>query len=195
MLDQLVESVNLIMTQTKTNMHCLSLMLEVIWGVYFLNIFLGKRLLLLGVRPRHLSGLLGIICAPFLHANFNHIFFNSIPLVVLANFILIQGIPYFMYVSTVIIILSGGLTWCFAKPGLHVGASGVITGYWGFLVANIYKQGTVTAIILGIVCVYYFAGIFLSIFPGEKGVSWQGHLFGLLSGFLASYGSVIFSYS
>jgi membrane associated rhomboid family serine protease len=76
-----------------------------------------------------------------------------------------------------------------------VGASGVITGYWGFLVANIYKQGTVTAIILGIVCVYYFAGIFLSIFPGEKGVSWQGHLFGLLSGFLASYGSVIFSYS
>lgn len=187
MLDQLVDSLNLIMTQTKTNMHFLSQMLGVLWGIYFLNFFLGQRLLFLGIRPRHLSGLPGIVCAPFLHANFNHIFFNSIPLVVLANFILIQGVPYFLYVSTVIIFLSGSLTWCLAKPGLHVGASGVITGYWGFLVSNIYQQGTVTAVILGIICVYYFAGIFLSIFPGEKGVSWQGHLFGLISGFLTSY--------
>ena len=165
----------------------LSQMLGVLWAIYFINFFLGQRLLLLGIRPRHLSGLLGIICAPLLHANFNHIFFNSIPLVVLANFILIQGVPYFFYVSAVIILLSGALTWCLAKPGLHVGASGVISGYWGFLVANIYQEGTVTAIILGIVCVYYFAGIFLSIFPGEKSVSWQGHLFGLFSGFLTSY--------
>ena len=187
MLDQLVDSLNLIMSQTRTNMPFLSKMLGVLWGIYCLNLFLRQRLLLLGIRPRHLSGLVGIICAPFLHANFNHIFFNSIPLVVLANFILIQGVPYFFYVSALIIFISGSLTWGLAKSGLHVGASGVITGYWGFLVANIYQQGTVTAIILGIVCVYYFAGIFLSIFPGEKDVSWQGHLFGLFSGFLTSY--------
>ncbi|HAT8247575.1 TPA: rhomboid family intramembrane serine protease, partial [Legionella pneumophila] len=63
----------------------------------------------------------------------------------------------------------------------------LITGYWGFLVYNIYQTGTLTTIILGLLSLYYFAGIFLGIFPGEKGVSWQGHLFGLLAGFLTSY--------
>ena len=187
MLDQLVDSFSLIVNQTKANLGFLCKMLALLWGIFFLNGLMGQHLLLLGIRPRRLSGLPGILFAPFLHANFNHIFFNSIPLVVLANFILIQGVFYFLFVSFFIILVSGTLIWCFAKPGLHVGASAVITGYWGFLVSNIYHQGSLTAIILGIVCIYYFAGIFLSIFPGEKSISWQGHLFGLLSGLFLSF--------
>lgn len=77
--------------------------------------------------------------------------FNSIPLVVLSNFILINGLNYFLVVTVMITILSGIAIWCFAKPGLHVGASGLITGYWGFLVSNIYQKGTLTTIILGII--------------------------------------------
>lgn len=98
--------------------------------------------------------------APLLHANFNHLFFNSIPLVVLSNFILINGLLYFLYVTLFITLLSGFLIWCFAKPGIHLGASSLITGYWGLLVSDILQQGTVTAIILGIISLYYFAGIF-----------------------------------
>ncbi|HVT62543.1 MAG TPA: rhomboid family intramembrane serine protease [Legionellaceae bacterium] len=187
MLEQLVESVTLIASQTKTNIVFLSQMLILLWGIFFINLFLGKHLLRLGIFPRHISGLPGIICAPFLHVDFNHLFFNSIPLVILANFILVQGIPYFLEVTWIIIVLSGALTWCFARYGLHVGASGVITGYWALLVADIYHQGTLTAIILGLVCLYYFAGILFSIFPGERNVSWQGHLFGLISGLIVSY--------
>lgn len=187
MLDQIADSFMLIASQTKTNIEFLSQILLLLWGIYGLNLFLGKRLLYLGIVPRHLQGLPGIVCAPFLHADFNHLFFNSIPLIVLSNFILIQGIPFFLHVTLLITLLSGVLTWCFAKHGLHIGASGVITGYWALLVANIYQQGTLTAIILGMVCIYYFAGILFSIFPGERNVSWQGHLFGLISGLIVSY--------
>ena len=83
--------------------------------------------------------------------------------------------------------MSGILVWCFAKPGIHIGASGLITGYWALLVSDIYQQGTLTAIILGCVSLYYFAGIFLGVFPGKKGVSWEGHLFGLLAGLTVGY--------
>lgn len=106
---------------------------------------------------------------------------------VLSNFILVNGLPYFLWVTLFITIISGVLIWCFAKFGNHVGASAVITGYWGLLVSDILQQGTVTAVILGILSLYYFAGIFFGIFPGKKGVSWEGHLFGLVAGFATSY--------
>ncbi|MCX7119055.1 MAG: rhomboid family intramembrane serine protease [Legionellales bacterium] len=89
--------------------------------------------------------------------------------------------------TALIILVSGLLIWCFAVPGLHVGASGVITGYWGYLVAHAYYQSTATTLILAAVCLVYFAGILWSIFPGKKHVSWQGHLFGLIAGFGVAY--------
>jgi membrane associated rhomboid family serine protease len=153
----------------------------------FILTSLFRNLLLLGIIPRRIIGLRGIFFAPILHANFNHIFFNSIPLIVLSNFILINGLNYYITVTVFIALISGISIWLFAKPGIHIGASAIITGYWSFLVYSIYQHGTVTTIILGILSLYYFAGIFLGIFPGEKGVSWQGHLFGLLSGLATSY--------
>lgn len=187
MLETLLASLNVIIVQTQANFKIILIILSILWGVFFLNILLKRRLLYLGIIPRHLIGLPGIVMAPFLHANFNHLFFNSIPLIVLSNFVLFSGLPYFLEVSILIIALSGLLTWLFAKPGIHVGASSLITGYWALLVMNGYAQATLTAVLLGILCVYYFAGIFLGIFPGKKGVSWEGHLFGLLSGFVVSY--------
>lgn len=187
MLDELTSSLNLIVQQTKNNEPYLINIFCTIWGVFFINLVLKKRLLYLGIIPRNIFGIPGILFAPFLHADFNHLFFNTIPLIVLSNFILINGLNYFILVTGYIILLSGIMIWLFAKPGIHIGASSVITGYWGLLVSNIYQQGSVTAIILGIICVYYFAGIFFSIFPGKKGVSWEGHLFGLISGLLVSY--------
>jgi len=186
MIEQLNTSLALIIYQTKMNLHVLSIMLAVIWLIFLLT-SLDKRLLLFGILPRRIRGIPGILFAPLLHANFNHIFFNSIPLVVLSNFLLIHGLHYFLEVTLAITLISGFLIWCFGKPGLHIGASAVITGYWALLVSDIFKQGTLTAIILGIVSLYYFAGIFLGVFPGKKGVSWEGHLFGLLAGFAISF--------
>ncbi|KTD16351.1 rhomboid family intramembrane serine protease [Legionella jordanis] len=187
MLEDLNSSLALIIQQTQANINVLMIVLAVIWLVYFLNIFLNNRLNYLGIIPRRLYGLPGILFAPFLHANFNHLFFNSIPLLVLSNFLLINGLHYFLWVSFLIMVISGFLVWAFGKPGIHLGASAVITGYWALLVTDIVHRGGLTAIILGLISLYYFAGIFLGIFPSRKGVSWEGHLFGLLAGLITSY--------
>ena len=105
----------------------------------------------------------------------------------LSCFILINGLHYYLLVSFLITLFSGLAIWCFAKNGLYVGASALITGYWSFLVINIYQHTTPISLILGLLSIYYFAGIFFGIFPKEKGVSWQGHLFGLLAGIAACY--------
>lgn len=187
MLENLIDSITIFVEHTKVALPILEFIVLLLLGVWVLNLFLGGRLLYLGILPRHPVGLLGIIFSPFLHANFNHLFYNIIPLIVLSDFILAQGLDCYIMVTATITLLSGFLVWCFGKKGLHVGASGLITGYWGWLVMNIYQGGSLLAIILGCISVYYFAAIFFGIFPSEKGVSWEGHLFGLVAGVLVSF--------
>lgn len=187
MLQELIISINIIKIQIQNNLELLGIILLIPWCFYFISSCISKRILLLGIIPRHLLGLPGIIFAPVLHANFNHLFFNSIPLVVLSCFILINGLYYYLVVTAMITVLSGAAIWCFAKRGIHIGASALITGYWSFLVSNVYQHATPITILLGLLSLYYFAGLFLGIFPKEKGVSWEGHLFGLLAGIATSY--------
>lgn len=187
LLEDLSIQLQIFILQTQLNTNTLALITAVLWGIFFVNALIGKRLLYLGIIPRHLLGLPGILCAPLLHANFNHLFFNTIPLIVLSDFILYNGLAYYIEVTLLITVLSGLLIWLLCKPGLYVGASALITGYWAYLVFNIYQQGTLTAIILGVVCLYYFAGILLSLFPQQKGVSWQGHVCGLIAGICTNY--------
>lgn len=187
MIDEFIDSFNFIVNQTQNNLNFLGIILLIPWVIFFITCFINRHILLLGIIPRHLRGLTGVFFAPLLHANFNHIFFNSIPLVVLSNFLLINGLQYYLLVTLLITVLSGLAIWCFGNPGLHIGASALITGYWGLLVSNIYQNTTFTSLILGLLSLYYFAGIFFGIFPREKGVSWQGHLFGLLAGLATGY--------
>ena len=187
MMNEFVDSANLIVTQTKSNLLSLALITLIPWVVFFITRVVSDQFLLLGIFPRRVYGIPGIFFAPLLHANFNHLFFNTIPFVVLSNFILISGLHYYLTVTFMITLFSGVAIWCFGKPGLHIGASALITGYWGFLITNIYQHGTIMTIILGLLSLYYFSGLFLGIFPSEKRISWEGHLFGLLAGIATSY--------
>ncbi len=185
-LDHLNQSLDLIISQTQQNETALLVILGVVWGVFFVS-RLFPMMLCLGIIPREVRGIPGIFFAPFLHANFNHLFYNTPPLLVLSDFLLVHGYSYFMLATLSLTVISGSLVWLFGKKGIHIGASAVITGYWALLVANIYEQGTLTAILLGGIALYAFAGIFIGIFPKEKGVSWEGHFFGLLAGIAISF--------
>lgn len=181
-LTNLTQQVTTIATLTQQNLPVLSIILIILWGILLFDTLMQHRLCMLGIIPRRWYGLPGIIFAPFLHANATHLFFNCIPLIVLSDFLLFNGINYFISVSLQIGLISGLCIWCCAKPGVHIGASAIITGYWSLLVCNSYYEHSVISIILGIICIYYFIGIFYSIFPQKKGISWEGHLFGLLAG-------------
>lgn len=153
-----------------------------LWGFNILNWILGSPLNVFGIYPRHFFGLLGIVFSPFLHKNFSHLFFNSIPLFALGLAILAKGLPTFLKVTIVVVVLGGFGVWLFARRAVHIGASGLVSGYFGYILAIAYFESSFIAWLLAIVVVYYFGSIFLGIFPQEEKVSWESHFFGFIAG-------------
>lgn len=154
----------------------------ILWAVNIVNWMTGSRLNWLGIYPRHWIGLLGIFFSPFLHQNFTHLFFNSIPLFALGLAILAKGLPIFIEVTLVVVILGGFLVWLFGRSAIHIGASGLVSGYFGFILVTAYSNPSFTSFLLALIVAYYFGGIFLGLFPEEEKVSWESHLFGFLAG-------------
>ena len=183
----LTDSLLQLATSIKENLPFMLSLLGVLWGVFILNQLLGKRLCIFGILPRKAIGIPGIALHPFLHANFGHLFFNSIPIFVLGSLILIMGQQTFICVTLGVTLMSGTAIWLLGRPGIHLGASTVIMGYWSFLLINAYQHPTITTVIIGIISLYYFAGLFLALFPAEGNVSWEGHVFGFLAGIAANY--------
>lgn len=156
--------------------------LSLLWVFNIINWLLGSKLNAFGIYPRRMRGLLGITLSPLLHKNFNHLFFNTIPLFFLGLAILIEGENTFLKVS-LFIICGGGLgVWLFGRRALHIGASGLVAGYFGYILLNAYLRPGFTAVFLALLVSYYFGGIFLGIFPQESKVSWESHLWGFIAG-------------
>lgn len=165
-----------------------AIVLGVIWCINIVNWLIGSKLNILGIYPRHLFGLVGIIFSPFLHQNIGHLLFNSIPLYILGLAILTNAGPLnFCWITLVIMVLGGLGVWLFARKGIHIGASGVISGYFGYILINAYTQPSILTILLAILALYYFGGILLGLFPQEKRTSWESHLFGFASGVLCAF--------
>lgn len=187
-MDQFIAQLQNIIATTQQNIPFVLKIIGILWLITLINKFLGYRLNILGIWPRTLPGLIGIIFCPVLHANFNHLFFNTIPLFVLASLVLMSGYKIFYSVTFAIIILSGLAIWLFGKRGIHVGASALIMGYFGYLLANAYYQFNATTAILAILCLYYFGGLLLELVPtARKNISWEGHVFGFFAGIAVAY--------
>lgn len=160
----------------------------VLWCINIINWIIGSPLNRFAILPRHLSGLIGIIFAPILHQDFTHLLFNSIPLFVLGLALLVKnGTLDFCWITLVITIISGLAVWLIARKGRHLGASGLISGYFGFILISAFTAPNFITIVYAILAVYYFGGIFLGLIPKEKETSWESHLFGFLSGILCAY--------
>jgi membrane associated rhomboid family serine protease len=155
----------------------------VCWLVFGLNRLIWKgQLIQHGVIPRHLDGLAGILWAPFLHVSYAHLAANTLPLLVLGGIICGRGKLEFAAVTAGGILLGGSLTWLFARSACHVGASGLIFCYFGYLASLAYFKRTFGALCLSVICLLGYGGILKGILPTLAGISWEGHLAGLLSG-------------
>lgn len=160
------------------------LMLFAIWMVFWYQVRIDSGIKGFGIRPQKIEGLLGIVTSPFLHGDINHIYNNSIPLLMLsiALFYFYNKIAW--KVIGLGILFSGFLTWLIASKGNHIGASGLIY----VLVSFIFFKGIFAKhyrlIALSLVVIFFYGSMIWYVFPIKTGMSWEGHLSGLITGFI-----------
>ena len=157
-----------------------------LWSIECVNALLGHRLNRWGVLPRTLSGLVGIPLSPFLHGSFAHLSLNTLPLVTLGGLLVLQGKRLFLSVSLWIILLSGTALWLLGRSAYHIGASSVLFGYFGYLVARGWYERSVPALLVAFLTLVLYGSIVWGVLPTRAYISWEGHLFGLLAGVLVA---------
>jgi membrane associated rhomboid family serine protease len=157
------------------------------WVVEVVDQVAGGRLDRNGIEPRDLDGLDGVVWAPFLHGDFAHLIGNTIPFVVLGFAIALSGVARVILVTVIVAVVGGLGTWLIAPADtLHIGASGIVFGYAGYLVARGVFSRSIGQILLGGVVVAVWGATLLQGLQPETGISWQGHLFGAIGGVVAA---------
>lgn len=157
------------------------------WVVEVIDQTLGGDLDQYGIEPHDADGLVGIVCAPFLHAGFDHLFGNTIPFLLLGATIALSGLAR-VAAATAIVVLLGGLgTWLIAPTGTdHIGASGVVFGYATYLIARGLFSRNLLHLAVGVAVVAVYGTTLLTGLAPRDGISWQGHLCGGIAGVIAA---------
>ena len=167
----------------------LLIIVGVLWLVHAIDSFLPRGFSAAGhgIVPRTWDGLWSIPVAPLIHADWDHLVANTIPLLILGALILLRGLHEFIFVTLFVVMASGLGTWLFGTgDAQHVGASGVIFGYFGYLVfRSAFDRTMSSAIITLAVAIGYGTAMVYSLVPQEE-VSWSAHFFGFVGGFLAA---------
>ncbi|MEM8922145.1 MAG: rhomboid family intramembrane serine protease [Actinomycetota bacterium] len=169
-----------------TGFGMLLLWLASMWAVEITDTFvLGDDLQRNGIHPRRIDGLDGILWAPFLHSTFGHLVSNSVPLLALGFLVAIRGLRHWLTATVMILVIGGGLTWLLAGGGNHIGASGIVFGYFGALMGAAFYERRPRVLAPALVALLLYSGIIVGLVP-QDGISWEGHLFGLIGGVLAA---------
>lgn len=159
-----------------------------LWAIHLLQLLTGADFGYLGILPWHAAGLKGIFFAPLIHADFQHLISNSIPLFVLSAIVMYFYRRVAMSSFLTIYILTGMAVWLFARGNVyHIGASGVIYGLVSFVFWTGVFRRSLKAIILALIVTFLYSGMFLGVLPNQEGISWESHLMGGVVGILVAY--------
>lgn len=165
------------------------LLLAAMWLIQFADAILPGSFTGFGLRSWDLSGLGGIVLAPLLHASWAHLIANSVPFLLLGCLVAVEGTRRFWAVTVIVTVVSGVGTWFFNAPGtLTVGASGLVFGYFGYVVMRVFAPGRrvshriLYAVIALVVIAFYGGSMLAGVFGVAEGTSWQAHLFGAIGG-------------
>src|SRR4030042_415288 len=155
----------------------------IIWLVKITEIVFDIDLVYLGLSPLKWRGLIGILTAPLIHADLRHLFDNSIPvfLLSLAVFYFYSPVAYKVFFLTWII--TGILVWIGGRSSYHIGASGLIYGFASFLFFSGIIRNSINLLAISLLVVFLYGGLVWGIFPFDYKISWESHLFGVLTGF------------
>lgn len=162
---------------------------SICWTVWLYEIFI-QPLPKIGVRPRTIKGLMGIITHPFFHSTINeiggtdysHITNNSIPLLLLGTglFIHFKDLSYKIFFW--LFVGTGFWLWSFGRPANHIGASGIVYALFGFLVISGFIRSNKHLLALSFLSIFLYGSMVWGILPLDSKVSWEGHLSGFLIG-------------
>jgi membrane associated rhomboid family serine protease len=162
------------------------LAIAVMWGIELVDsMFLDDWFQRGGIHPRKVDGLDGIIWAPLLHVDWGHVAGNSVPLAVMGSLVATRGFRYWATITGSIVIAGGFFTWLLAGGTNHVGASGVVFGYFGALLSAAWFERKPAPLGGALLAIFLYGSIVQGLIPQPQ-LSWEGHLFGLLAGAVAA---------
>lgn len=154
----------------------------VCWAVFLVNnVLLGGALDRFGIVPRQVDGLPGIIFSPVLHVSLKHLIANTLPLVVLGAILCARGRSEFWTVTLAGALIGGVLTWIFGRKAYHIGASGLIFCYFGYVASLAWFRRTLLNFVLSVGCVLLYGGMLKGMMPVSGAISWESHLAGLIA--------------
>ncbi len=164
-----------------------ALFVILILNIQLIEVFFNLNLVFLGVLPRTLRGVKGIFFGPLIHGGFNHLFSNSIPLLLLGT-----AVAYFYPKSSnkvfaLLYFVPSILVWIFARQAYHIGSSGIVYGLGSFLFFSGVVRRDTRAIVVSLLVVFLYGGLIWGIFPLDPRISFEAHFFGLLTGFLLAF--------
>ncbi len=164
--------------------------IALLWAIEIIDrVFFNSGLEIYGIHPRQFDHWEGLIFAPLLHGSWSHLIGNSISLIVLGAAILTRGWQDLIKASWASALTAGLLVFFVGSANsVHIGASSVIYGYFGFLIAAGIYQRTFSSIFLATLVIIFYHGAIYTMFPSDLakagGISWEGHLGGAIGGFL-----------
>jgi membrane associated rhomboid family serine protease len=186
-MNSVIAKLKLTMDGVVANLKLTLGIVSLMWAVFLVNAILPIDLRNFGIHPREISGLTGIIFAPFLHGNLTHILGNSLALLPLLLLSFSYNRTRSIGAISVIVLVGGLGTWLFGSPGSnHFGASGLVFGLIGYLLFVGFYFRDWKAIVTSLLVMAGFGGLLFSLFIVMPGVSWASHLFGFLSGIFAA---------
>lgn len=140
-----------------------------------------------GIRPRTVAGLRGILLAPFFHGSLEHLATNTLPFIVLGWLVMVPNVRDFFIVTAVTIVVSGAGVWLVGATGsVHIGASGLVFGYLGFLLFRGYFERSFQAVLIAVIVGFFYGSLIWGVLPSGPGISWEAHLFGFLGGAISA---------
>lgn len=157
-----------------------------IWIAWLGALALGWDMDALGIRPRNPRGLVGILTAPFVHASFEHLMSNTLPLGLLSAFMLYAYPRAARYALPLIWILSGLGVWLWARPSVHVGISGITHGLMFFLfLIGLFRRDRL-GVSIALAVFFLYGGMTMTVLPREENISFEYHLAGAIAGVIAA---------
>lgn len=160
---------------------------SLMWLVKIIEAVKGVKYTRLGIFPRDWDGAIGIITAPFIHSDWQHLMSNSLPMFMLLGMMMVFYKRVAVPSLLIITIFTGFTVWLFARESYHVGASGVVYGLVSFLAWTGIFRRNLKSIILALVILVMYGGYFHGIVPTKEGVSWESHLCGAIAGIFTAF--------